>query len=73
MRRIIYYLFSEKFQLLAGRIRLQRFVSVEYLYVGKLFVCYAKYAYVAVFRQKRFYTLYVYFGIFHAGAMADVY
>lgn len=58
--------------MLARCVRFYRFVTVEYLYVAKLFVGYAEYSNIAKFGKERFNPLYVYLGVFHACTMADI-
>lgn len=62
----------EQFELLARSVRFYGFMSIKYLYVAKLFVGYAEDSNIAKFGQERLYTLNVYCGILHAGAMADI-
>ena len=63
---------SEQLELLPRGVWLNRLLAVKQLDGAKLLVGYAKHADMAILRKKRFYALYMYLGVFHACAVADV-
>lgn len=63
---------SEKLKLLRYRGLWFFFFSIKNLHHSKLLVGYAQYAHVPAWRQAFLNSLYMYFGIFHTGAVAQV-